>query len=326
MARKLRLEFPGACYHVINRGNYRADIFQHDPTKAAFEACLFEACEKSRWLLHSFVLMRNHYHLALETPEGNLVAGMHWLQATFATRFNRWRDERGHLFQGRYKALLVEDGDPLGMVCHYIHLNPVRAAIHQAAQLPEYRYSSYWYLWHPERRPKFLTMNTALTAAGQLADSPEGRSRYADYLAWQALEGPTGKSAAYANMSHGWALGCTGFKQALLQDHALVARTRAWESVGAREMRGLQWSSSLDRILIVAGRNRAEFAPALKSAPWKLAIAAWMKSRTQASNGWLCLTLHLGTPAAFSRNLTSYRRLIQPTDKLWERLISSSET
>ena len=98
MPRKLRLEFAGACYHVINRGNYRADIFQTEGARAAFEACLFEACEKSNWVLHAFVVMSNHYHLALETPDANLVAGMQWLQATFANRFNRLRGERGHLF------------------------------------------------------------------------------------------------------------------------------------------------------------------------------------------------------------------------------------
>jgi putative transposase len=138
MARKLRLEFPGACYHVINRGNYRRDVFLHDRTKAAFVACLYEACEKSAWTLHAFVVMRNHYHLAIETPRGNLVAGMHWLQATFANRFNKLRGEHGHLFQGRYKALLVEEGDPLSLVCHYIHLNPVRAGIVPVTQLRRY--------------------------------------------------------------------------------------------------------------------------------------------------------------------------------------------
>jgi len=127
MARKLRLEFPGACYHVINRGNYRAWVFREEKTKAAFEACLFEACARCQWRLHAFVIMGNHYHLAMETPLGNLVAGMQWLQATFANRFDRLREEHGHLFQGRFKALLVEPGGALGQVCHYIHLNPVRA-------------------------------------------------------------------------------------------------------------------------------------------------------------------------------------------------------
>jgi len=101
MARKLRLEFPGAVYHVINRGNYRTDVFAAETTKAAFEACLFAACEKFGWVLHAYVVMRNHYHLALETPQGNLVAGLHWLQETFANRFNRLRGERGRLFQGK---------------------------------------------------------------------------------------------------------------------------------------------------------------------------------------------------------------------------------
>ena len=75
MARKLRLEFPGALYHIINRGNYRRWIFDAASTRTAFEACLFEGCERSGWLLHAFVIMGNHYHLAVETPEGNLVAG-----------------------------------------------------------------------------------------------------------------------------------------------------------------------------------------------------------------------------------------------------------
>src|SRR5438105_8111243 len=105
MARKLRLEYPGAIYHVINRGNYRHWIFTEEGTRAAFETCLFECCRRSQWLLHAFVVMSNHYHLALETPLGNLVAGMQWLQATFANRFNRFRKEHGHLFQGRYKGL-----------------------------------------------------------------------------------------------------------------------------------------------------------------------------------------------------------------------------
>jgi len=129
MARKLRVEFPGAVYHVINRGNYRADIFATAGARQAFMRCLGEVCKKSGWRLHAYVLMRHHYHLALETPAGNLVEGMQWLQATFANRFNNLRRERGHLFQGRYKALLAEPGEALGHVCHYLPLNPVRAGV-----------------------------------------------------------------------------------------------------------------------------------------------------------------------------------------------------
>ena len=322
MARKLRLEYPGACYHVINRGNYRADVFASAGAKAAFEACLFEACTKSAWVLHAFVIMRNHYHLAVETPEGNLGAGMQWLQATFANRFNRLRGERGHLFQGRYKALLMEAEDALGPVCHYLHLNPVRAGIVPVARLGEYRPSSYWYLGHPQIRPEFLELGSALADAGGLADTPAGRRRYAEYLAWQAAEGPAGSGKSYVRLSEGWALGSAEFKASLVRDFAVAADARVWAAVGARELRAAQWEAMLDRGLRAAGRSREEAAAARKSAPWKLAVAAWMKSRTQVTNGWLSGQLVVGTPAAFSRNLTHYRRHLEPTDGLWKRLTS----
>ncbi len=98
----MRIQFKGALYHVINQGNYRCDVFGSGGK--AFEAVLKEAVTMFGWVLHADVLMRNHFHLSVETPQPNLVEGMHWLQCTFATRFNRYRGERGHLFQGRYKG------------------------------------------------------------------------------------------------------------------------------------------------------------------------------------------------------------------------------
>jgi putative transposase len=317
MSRKLRLEFPGACYHVINRGNYRTDAFLTDRTKAAFVDCLFAACHRSEWLLHAFVVMRNHYHLALETPQGNLVAGMHWLQSTFANRFNRLRDERGHLFQGRYKALVVEPGEALAQVCHYIHLNPVRAGILPVSGLRQYAASSYGYLWRPERRPAFLRLET-LMAAGGLPDTLAGWKCYADFLAWQAEEGPAGRSKVYVNLSQGWAIGGAGFKSSLLRDHAVTGDTRAWDV--QEEVRELKWREALDRALAVVGKTSREIASAAKSAPWKLAVACWLKAHTHASNHWLSQHLNLGHRASVSSNLTRYRRRVQPTDPLWQRL------
>jgi REP element-mobilizing transposase RayT len=105
----LRIQYPGALYHVINRGNYRRDIFESIGAAQAFEQAMAEVCLRYRWRLHAYAIMRNHFHFALETPRPNLVQGMHWLQGAFASRFNRFRRERGHLFQGRYDALVVED-------------------------------------------------------------------------------------------------------------------------------------------------------------------------------------------------------------------------
>jgi len=312
MARKLRWEFPGACYHVINRGNYRRNIFATDETKAAFEHCLFEACARSEWLLHAFVVMRNHYHLALETPAGNLVAGMQWLQATFANRFNRLRGERGHLFQGRYKALLVEEGEPLALVSHYIHLNPVRAGILSADQLVHYRHSSYWYLRQTAARPAWLKLDLVLANTPGLADTPAGWNSYQDYLAWQAEQGPIGKSKAYVSLSKGWALGSSGFKATLLQDHAVAALSRAWERVGAREIQSRQWESLLGSALQRLGRTDAELASRPKVQTWKVALALFLKERSQASNPWLARRLQLGSPKYVSHLLSVTRRTRTP--------------
>ena len=294
MARKLRLEFPGAIYHVINRGNYREFVFRSFGAQQAFETCLFQACERSGWLLHAFVVMGNHYHLAVETPQGNLVAGMHWLQATYANRFNRLRGEHGHLFQGRYQGLLVEEGERLGTLCHYIHLNPARAGIVPESRLVEHRHSSYWYLHHPRQRPDFLRVETALREAGQLADTPAGRRSYASYLAWQLAAGTAGRSAAYVSMSRGWALGSKEFKRTLLQDHAVAEEIRAWERDGARQVRAEKWQQALEGFLRQVPPE--EMADARGSAPWQVRIAAAMKASTDANNRWLATQLKVGSP------------------------------
>ena len=134
MPRKQRIEYPGAIYHVMSRGNYRKELFLRQNTGEAFERCLFEAVDRCGWKLHAHVVMSNHFHLVVETPEPNLVVGMKWLQSTFATRFNRLRKERGHVFQGRYKAILIGSDRPLLGLVDYVHLNPVRA---KSCTLPE---------------------------------------------------------------------------------------------------------------------------------------------------------------------------------------------
>jgi putative transposase len=136
---------------------------------------------------------------------------MRWLQATFAKRFNRFRGERGHLFQGRYEGL--EEGEALGQVCHYLHLNPVRAGAVPVEKLGDYRFSSYWYLSRP--RPKCLCLTAALAEAGGLADTAAGRRGYAAYLSWQAESGPSGKNKAYVSLSRGWARGSRNSRRLL---------------------------------------------------------------------------------------------------------------
>jgi REP element-mobilizing transposase RayT len=156
MPRKARVEFPGAVYHLLDRGDRREAIFVNGADRENFLRTLGQACGRCGWRVHALVLMTNHYHLLVETPEANLVAGMRWFQTTYTVRFNRRHRLSGHLFQGRYKAVAVdpEAHGYLVTLSDYIHLNPVRAGmISLDARLFDYRWSSYrWMRGAPNGR------------------------------------------------------------------------------------------------------------------------------------------------------------------------------
>jgi putative transposase len=126
--RKLRLEYEGAIYHLLNRGDRGEDIFVDDRDRERFLETLAEACQKTDWQVHSYGLMRNHFHLVVETPKANLSSGMQWFLGTYTARFNRRHRFFGHLFSGRYKSLIVEGRGHgyLKAVCDYVHLNRKR--------------------------------------------------------------------------------------------------------------------------------------------------------------------------------------------------------
>jgi putative transposase len=145
MARKLRIQYPGAIYHVMNRGDRREAIFADDEDRERLLQTLGEACQKTRWQVHAYCLTGNHFHLVIETPQPNLVVGMKWLLGTYTSRYNRRHKEFGHLFSGRYKALIV-DGSGNGYLktlCDCVHLNPARARVLRPEQpLSAFRWSS----------------------------------------------------------------------------------------------------------------------------------------------------------------------------------------
>ena len=160
MARKVRIQYPGAIYHAMNRGDRREVIFQDDQDRRRFVETLAEACQKAEWQVHAYCLMSNHFHLVVETPRPNLVEGMKWFLGTYTIRYNRRHREFGHLFSGRYKALVVEGSGNgyLKAVCDYVHLNPVRARLLGPEQaLSEYIWSSFpLYLADPAQLPAWL--------------------------------------------------------------------------------------------------------------------------------------------------------------------------
>ena len=143
MARKPRIEFAGAVYHARNRGNYRGDLFATAGAALAFVTCRGEACERMLWHVHADCLVRNHDHLALQKPRGNLVAGVSWLQRTLGNRFNRYRGELGRESQGRSQAIVVEPSVHLACWVGDIDLNAVWTRLVELEQWEPFRWSSY---------------------------------------------------------------------------------------------------------------------------------------------------------------------------------------
>jgi putative transposase len=148
------------------RGDRRESIFEDDVDRFRFLDTLGQVCHRTGWKIHAYVLMSNHYHWLLETPQPNLVAGMRWFQSCFTARYNRRHRRCGHLFQGRYKAALIdaESNGYFAAVADYIHLNPARAGLlGRRGRLQRYRWSSFpAYLMPARERPVWLEVHHVL--------------------------------------------------------------------------------------------------------------------------------------------------------------------
>jgi len=141
MARPLRIEFAGALYHVTSRGDGQEDIYQGDADRDIFLELLAEIKDRFNWSIHAYCLMSNHYHLLIEKPDSNLAKGMRHLNGVYTQRYNRLHQRMGHVFQGRYKAILVQKDSYLLELARYIVLNPVRARMVRSAK--DWQWSSY---------------------------------------------------------------------------------------------------------------------------------------------------------------------------------------
>jgi putative transposase len=165
MARPLRIEYPGAFYHVMNRGNSGQDLFKSKRDSERFLEYLETAVDRFFLRIHVYCLMTNHYHLLVETPEANLSRAVQWINQSYAAYFNRKQHRQGHLFQGRFKSILVEADEYLKELSRYIHLNPVRAGI--VAKSDAHLWSSYSAYIGKTKRPEWLETRWLLSQFGQ---------------------------------------------------------------------------------------------------------------------------------------------------------------
>ena len=290
-----------------NRGNYRRDLFENVGAAQAFLRALFECAAKFKWHVHAYVLMRNHFHLAIETPEPTLGEGMHWLQSTMATRFNRLRVENGHLFQGRYKGLLIEDFTALARVVDYIHLNPVRAKVVLPEQVAAYRWSSLPALLKGPR-PDALKAEDWLKARGGWKDDGQGRGAYVEYLREIGRDEAAWEREGLVGLSRGWAIGTHAWRQAIAKQHSQRSLSVGLPREERVELREASWAKCLEVHLAQTGKISAELATKPLKQKWKVKLAARIREDSGASLAWLARHLHLGTPATLRGYLHQARK------------------
>lgn len=295
------------------RGDGGKRIFESEDDHTVFVARLGEACMSHGWQVHAWVLIGNHFHLLLETPQPNLVAGMKWLLGTFSQGWNRARKRRGHVFQGRYKAVPVNstDADPyyFRIVADYIHLNPARAGLAGGAKggLAAYPWSSLG-AYASGKCPPWLSTDRVLRAF-ELARDGRGRRAYVAWLEARAAH-PAGGIAAVATaaLKRGWYLGEKDFRDTL---RALVGKVglkkRRRRGSAAAEIDRDHGERDAER-LVVAGlcelgmpSDAAGLAALRKGDERKALIAALVRKRTGAGTDWIAARLAMGHPGSVSR-------------------------
>ncbi|WP_221032841.1 transposase [Actomonas aquatica] len=294
---------------MINRGNYRWDVFGSAGAAQRFVETLEEAVQRYEWELGAYVVMRNHYHLAVRTPVPNLSAGMHWLQATFAARFNRLRGENGHLFQGRYKALLLQDEEVWARVADYIHLNPLRAFVVEPAQLGNFRWSSLRRYLSRDSAPG-LTANPWLGTLGWNQSRRKDWLRYLDYLKEiHAIE--QGKPLRErSNYTRGWAIGATEWKQVVATDNAAAVASKPHaEYTTPQEANHARWRARLGEILKARHRSTADLQATRRAERWKCEVADQLQRETGASLVWLAEQLNIQRSATLRMGLWRMRKM-----------------
>ena len=178
MPRPLRIEYPGAFYHVTSRGNERKTVYLNNRDREKYLSYLESAHERYGAMIHAYCLMGNHYHLLLETPRGNLSQILHHINGAYTTYFNIKRERSGHLFQGRFKGILVDKDEYCKELSRYIHLNPVRAGMVKTPL--EYPWSSYPYFAGRDHKPNWLTTELVLDDFG--GEEKRGFRRYREYV------------------------------------------------------------------------------------------------------------------------------------------------
>ena len=295
MPRPLRIEYSGAIYHVMNRGDRRQQIFRDLHDRVRFLNTLTEACGKTEWQIHAYCLMSNHFHLVIETPQPNLVAGMKWLLGVYTKRFNIRHKICGHLFAGRYKAQPVDNSGNgyLLTVCDYVHLNPVRAKLIKPGHpMESFAWSSYAkYLDAPKRRPEWLRVDRLLGEHGIAKDTPSGQREFGARMEERRARV---NGAQYKQLRRGWFVGNEEFRQELLQ--AAAGKTGIkYDAARRRETIAQKAERIVMEELKRLALRESDLLVRRKGDGDKVRIARRLRQETTMTYEWIAKRLRMGS-------------------------------
>ena len=305
MPRPLRIEYAGACYHLMSRGDRREDIFLDAQDREQFLHLLGKACQKTGWQAHAYCLMTNHFHAVLETPQPNLSVGMRWLLGTYTQAFNRRYRQWGHLFGGRYKAQLIDERTPayLGQASNYVHLNPKRAGLIGAgAPLQSYRWSSYPAYLKPSLRPEWLRTDRVLGEHGLQRDNAQSRREFSRRMEASC---PVDLAGENQPLRRGWKLGAEDFRDRLV-DKLTRKADPAERARDEREIDEVLAERLVQECLREMGWSARDLEKECKGDAIKVEIARQLRVQTPMSRRWIAQRLRMGTANYVSHLLAKY--------------------
>lgn len=293
MPRKRRPVHTDRPYHVFNRGNYREPIFETPGAVRAFLQALDETLKLFKWEVYAYAIMPNHYHLCLRTPDGDLSDGMQRLLTAFATRFNRFRKESGHVFQGRFKSVVAPKGLSVRRIIDYIHLNPTRSKRSKKTLevLGRSNLTSLRAYLNPTHRGK-LAVDIAFAKYVGFDDTPAGRTAYLTTLAKHAGEDPTGQL-----FEAEWKLLAKLEKAEMRKAAAAIVPGHAISRETVQVRRREHWESELCRRAEALGLELTELPLMPRRDPRKLELARQLYREAGVSSAWLASRLSLGRPS-----------------------------
>lgn len=322
MGRQARVEYAGATYHLMCRGNRQEVIFQNDGDRRVFLETLAEVCERTGWQVCAYVLMSNHYHLIVHTPEANLVSGMKWFQGTYTKRYNMRNQVWGHLFQGRYKSMVIDSEEPeyFRAACDYVHLNPVRAYLvggKGQGSLSEYPWSSCVHLSGPSREdPPWMSVHRIVEAQTGREDNCSSRRMYLQYLEGRVAE--ERKSAKnqvepeeYKGLRRGWCFGCNEFKDEL-KDGLMKPLSQVSRDSIVGEPRRMhdeyEAACLLKHAVGFVGLSLDEKEQLRKNDLRKELVSWFLSKKTSVTQEWMAQQLGMGSRANVSRAIQRIER------------------